>query len=326
MPIDFGSQKINREIPGVGVLLSGTEREILDHQRRAQQARQARPRQRGTLKESERLQVYIYNVGPFTRVMDTLGSIGTFVIPGLPEFNEQGKSQVLQGMNVAGPVIIPGLPAEPYPGEPRGQWLELDPEEYMTWTEADGEVWSLKDRPGIDLALRIIGAHQQSRSSAYLSSPYDQGCFVSTVMQRTEPKAPKEPGDKSGRGAIREYEKAMIDYEEEVRLFLKWEANWNAAKDRFTAWAMRRGEEQSLAYANQNYVRDEELFVLSRIFHKTESDWPFLAGVSANVKSKACWSCGRAMKADLPKCQCGELQISPAEYAALREKHTGVAA
>ena len=318
MPVAFGKND-SRQIPGVGEFLAGDGETLLRLHRERERKRMGPPLDRATRRDYERLQVYIYNIGPFMRKMDALGSGGVKIIPALEE------KDVLKPLAVSEPLVVAAFP-ESYPSEPSGRFLTKNLDEHLKWTEADGEVHILADHVSIDEALNIIGAHEQSRKSPYSATPYEQGCFVSTVPKQTEPKAPREPGEKAGRGAIREFEKAMIAYEDDLRFWNKWVANWNAAAERFTSWAMRRGEEQCLAYANGKYVRDEELFVLSRIFHKTESDWPFLAGVSANVKSKACWSCGRAMKADLPKCQCGELQISPAEYAALREKHTGVAA
>ena len=119
---------------------------------------------------------------------------------------------------------------------------------------------------------------------------------------------------------MREYDRAMADYEEAARMWRKWMASRSAAWARFTEWAMRRGEEQSLAYSNGKYERDEELYVLARIFDKTERDWNFLAGTSTEITPKVkCWSCGRAVEVGMPKCQCGELQISRAEYEARRK-------
>lgn len=313
MPIDFGGNT-SREVPGIGVLLSGTGEALLRRQQDQQNKRKARPRQRGTMRESERIQVYVYNVGPFMRKLDTLGSIGTVVLPSLEE------KKVLQGLTVAGPRIFPGLPAEEYPGEPRGQWLEHDPDEHLRWADADGEVFALKDFPGIDLALRVIGAHEQSPKPIHCASPFQQGCFVSTIPEQAEPIAPKEPGERAARGVVREYEKTMLTHEENVRLWNKWVASVMAAQERFMSWAMRRGEEQCLAFSNGTYVRDEELYVMARIFQKTEKDWNFLSGTTTNVKTKKCWSCGRLCDSDIPKCQCGELQISQAEYEARRAK------
>lgn len=305
MAIDFG--KTGREIPGVGVLLSGSEEQVLRRHRDQERKRMGPPLDRMTQRELERLQVYIYNVGPFGRTMDTLGSMGVVVIPGLD------KDKCLKGLSVAGPVIRQARP-EAYPSEPAGRFLTSQPSEFLRWQDADGEIFMLAERPSIDEALRIIGGHEQSKKNPYAASPYEQGCFVSVVQEQKEPKEPKEPSDKASREAKREYSKALLDYEEDVRLWLKWEASVQAAQRRFTDWAMRRGEEQTLAYASGKYERDEELFILRDIFDKTEKDWPFLAGTSANVKTKPCWSCGRSVAAGIPKCQCGELQISQAEY------------
>lgn len=318
MPIDFG-KNVNRKIPGTadnGVLaelLSGTEEQVLRRHQRQQMDRMARPRAAATMRESERTQVYIYNVGPFSRTLSTLGSQGRVYIPGLPE------KQVLQDMAVAGPYIVPGSPAEPFPGEPRGQWLEHEPQEFLRWKEADGEEFLMRERPGIDLALRIIGGHEQSPKNSYAATPFEQGCFVSTVPRQSEPEEPKEPAAGAAKGVRREYERALVQHEERQASYLKWVANWEAARDRFTSWAMRRGEEQCLAFSNGKYERDEELFVLARIFQKTEKDWNFLAGSVATVKTKRCWSCHRMIDSDAPKCQCGELQISEAEYKKRRE-------
>lgn len=293
-------------------LLPGDELALRRH-RDNEQKRMARPRQTGTLRESQRLQVYIYNAGPFTRRIDTLGSLGVVVIPGLPE------KDVLKDLNVAGPVIRAGLPAEPYPGEPRGQWLELEPDAHALWIDADGEQIRMVDRPGIDEALRIIGGHPESQKNPYAASPYEQGCFVSLVpRQIAPPKEPKEPGANASAAARQTHAKAVVQYDEDLRLWLKWEASVQGAHKRFTEWAMRRGEEQSLAYANGQYVRDEELFVLARIFGKTTKDWNFLAGTATNASQKHCHWCGTFMLADKAKCpNCKEWQpgMKPTESA-----------
>jgi hypothetical protein len=207
------------------------------------------------------------------------------------------------------------LPAEPYPGEPRGQWLEHDPNENLRWTEADGEVFMMKDRPGIDLALRIIGGHEQSKKNPYAASPFEQGCFVSTVPEQSEPVEPKEPAPNAPRGVRREYDKAVLAYEEALVTWKKWCANWNAAVERFKAYAMRRGEEQALAYSNGTYVRDEELYVLARIFNKTERDWNFLSGTSDTVTKRKCWNCRQVIDSDALTCgHCKERQVSKEEF------------
>ncbi len=314
MPVDFG-KNTGREIPGVGVLLSGTGEALLRRQQDQQNKRKARPRQRGTMRESERIQVYVYNVGPFMRKLDTLGSIGVVVLPALEE------KKVLQGLNVAGPRIFAGLPAEEYPGEPRGQWLEHDPDENLRWTDADGEVFVLKDFPGIDLALRVIGAHEQSTKNPYAASPFEQGCFVSTIPEQAEPAEPSEPARNAARATIREYEKAMIQYDENLRLWGKWCASVRSSIERFTSYAMRRGEEQSLAYSNGTYVRDEELYVLARIFNKTDREWNFLAGTSDTVVRRKCWNCKLVIDSDAATCgHCKERQVSNEEYEARRSR------
>lgn len=312
MPVEFGTQ--SREIPGIGVLLSGTEEALLRRHRDQQRRRMGPPRDRGTLRESARLQVYIYNAGPFTRTMDTLGSVGVVIVPGLPE------AKTLQGLSVAGPVIRPGLSGEPYPSEPAGRYITPELPDHLTWADADGEVFVLAERSGIDEALRIIGGHAESRRLAYSSSPYEQGCFVSTILEQKEPVGPKEPGEKASRLAIREFEKLMGQYEDDLRLWIKWEASVKAAQRRFIDWAARRGEEQCLAFSNGTYVRDEELYVLARVLNKTDRDWNFLSGTAENVAKKKCWSCRRTIEMDAPKCQCGELQISQQEYDARRAK------
>lgn len=321
MPVEFG-KNIDRNVPGtsdggvLATLLSGSEEAMLRRHRKAQSARMAPARPAPTMRESERLKVYIYNAGPFTRTITTLGSIGIAVLPGLPE------TDVLKGLYVAlNPYTVAGLPAEQVCGEPRGQWLEDAPGEHLRWTDADGEVFQLMDRPGLDRALRIIGGHEQSPRNPYAASPFEQGCFVSTIPEQSEqPDEPKELSLKASPSERREYAKASLQYEEDIRLWLKWESSVRAAQQRFTDWSMRRGEEQCLAYSNGTYVRDEELYVLSRVFRKTEKDWNFLAGTSANVKTKSCWSCGRSVKAGVPKCECGELQISLADYEERRKQ------
>lgn len=274
----------------------------------------SRPRQRGILRESERLQVYIYSVGPFGRKIE-LGSPGVVILPSLDEAKVLNPKFPLA---VAGPLVREGFPAEPFVSEPRGRWIEHEPDPSLQWRDEDGEVFVLAERPGIDEALRIIGAHEQSPRPLYNASPYEQGCFVSVIPEQTKPEEPKEPGAKADRTERRLYEKAMLDHEENIRLWFKWEASVLAAQKRFLAWAARRGEEQCLAFANGTYVRDEELFVLARILNKTDRDWNFLSGTVANVANKQCHWCGKPMLADRAKCPtCMEWQpgMKPKEVA-----------
>jgi len=305
-----------KEVPGIGAIFPATQ-ETLERHRSMERRKMSRPRQPGVERASKELEAYIYNVGPFTRKMDTLGSIGVMIIPGLVE------KDVLVGLSVAGPLVVPGLPAEPYPGEPRNQWIDHEPKDQLAWIDADGEVFQLRDRPGIDLGLRIIGGHEQSPNPIYSASPYQQGCFVSTIPAQKEPKEPKEPGDKATRVAVREYEKLMLQFEEDFRLWLKWEASVKAAQDRFARWAARRGEEQCLAFQNGTYIRDEELFVLARIFKKTDRDWNFLSGTAENTVKRKCWNCKFVIDGDALTCgHCKERQVSQEEYDKRRQQMT----
>lgn len=270
---------------------------------------------RMTIRDLEVRQVYIYNVGPFRRTLSTLGSVGVFFIEGLPE------DQVLKGLAVTKPYVEQAQP-EPYPSEPPGRVLVPKIPLHLKWKDADGEEFTLADRPAIDKALRIIGAHQDSKLNPYSASPFQQGCFVSTIPEQiAPPREPKDPGDKANPTARREYAKSLLVYEEDLRLWLKWEASVQAAQKRFEAWALRRGEEQSLAFANGTYVRDEELYVLARILGKTVDDWKFLAGTSSTAKTVPCWACKRPVEVGSLRCpaqNCGELQVTQAEYEKIR--------
>ena len=270
---------------------------------------------RMTLRDLETRQVYIYNVGPFRRTLNTLGSVGVFFIDGLPE------NQALKGLNVTKPYIEQAAP-ESYPSEPPGRVLVPKIPLHLKWVDADGDEFVLADRPAIDKALRIIGGHQDSKKHEIAASPYEQGCFVSTIPEQAGP--PKELKDldaKASPQARREYAKSFIQYEEDLRLWLKWEASVQAAQRRFEAWALRRGEEQSLAFSNGSYVRDEELYVLARILGKTVDDWKFLAGTSSNKKTVPCWACKRPVEVGALRCpfeKCWELQVPTAEYEKIR--------
>lgn len=310
MPIDFGNT--GRNVPGVGVLL--TEKESAGFLRQ-EQRKMGEGLDRMTIRDLDARQVYIFNVGPFRRMLTTLGSTGAFVIDGLPE------SQVLKGLSVTKPWAEQARP-ESYPSEPPGRVLMPKIPLHLKWKDADGEEFVLADRPAIDKALRIIGGHQDSKKNQYAASPYEQGCFVSTIPEQTAP--PKELKDldsKASPQARREYAKAFIQYEEDLRLWLKWESSVQSAQKRFEAWALRRGEEQSLAFSNGSYVRDEELYVLARILGKTVDDWKFLAGTSSNTKTVPCWACKRPVEVGALRCpaqNCGELQVTQAEYEKIR--------
>ena len=275
---------------------------------------------RRTLRDAVEDQVYIFNVGPFPRKPDA--AIGlTAYLPALPE------DKVLKGLAVAGPVIEQGLP-ELYPSEPPGRVLQVNLPLHLKWVDADGEEFLLADRPAIDKALRIIGGHQGSKPNPYAASPFQQGCFVSTIPEQTvQPKEPEDPGPKAPAQARREYAKALTQYEEDVRISLKWEASVTAAQIRFEKWAMDRGQEYSIAFANGNYRWEAnlnaELHMLARILGKTVEDWKFLAGTPLNTKSKPCWACQRPNPPEAVRCQgdkCGEMLVTQEEYEARRPK------
>ena len=320
MPINFG-KNAGRQVPGVGVLLAEGEQERFQ---RAERNRMG-ALDRRTIRDAEEDQAYIYNVGPYTRTLSTLGSVGIVFIPGLAE------DKVLKGLSVAGPFIEQALP-ELYPSEPPGRVLKSELPDHLIWKDADGEEFALADRPSIDKALRIIGGHQDSKKNPYAASPYQQGCFVSAIPEQTaQPKEPKEPDGRSSAQTRREYSKALLQYEDDVRFWLKWEASVTGAQKRFEAWALNRGQEYSLAFANGNYrweeKLNEELHMLARVLGKTSEDWRFLAGNPMNIKARPCWSCGRPVESGRPKCICGELQISQEAYDAMRkERMAGTAA
>ena len=62
----FGTRPV--EIPGVGAILPGTQ-DTLERHRAMEKRKMSRPRQVGIMRASHEQQVYIYNVGPFTRRM-----------------------------------------------------------------------------------------------------------------------------------------------------------------------------------------------------------------------------------------------------------------
>lgn len=88
---------------------------------------------------SAKLQVYIFNAGPFRQVID-MGSYGSKTLPALD------KSDCLTtDMKVAGPIIIPGLPSECVDRNDN-EWVR----QYHK-PEAQFE-----DNPGMDFALRVV--------------------------------------------------------------------------------------------------------------------------------------------------------------------------
>ena len=102
------------------------------------------------------------------------------------------------------------------------------------------------------------------------------------------------------------------------------------AQARFTAWALRKGEEFTLAFSKGLYVRDEEfLDTVPFILGKTVADWPFLAGTAPLSKTNVCWACHRSNPEGAIRCQgekCGEILVSPEEYEARRPKNSKTAA
>lgn len=280
----FGQRPV--EIPGVGALMP-YDPKVADFHRKQEIARtNIRPRQAAIRRISKDLQVYIYSVGPFPCVVQC-GSLGAMSIQALPV----DKVLLPKDLSVAGPLIIAGVPAEPYPlREGRSEWLEHEAADYLG-----------VENQGLHQAQCIIGCSPQSNPSDDLRP---RGVFVSEIPEQQKPPA---------NGAS----------EEDIQLFTEWAEAVMEARKAFRGWAGKMCGEANQAYAKGVFrdVRDDVYYALARILKKTELDCPWLKDTEESSDKKSCIGCGSTMPSGKDKClACGELQIPEEVYKAKMDR------
>jgi hypothetical protein len=151
---------------------------------------------------SEKQQVYIFSVCPIPFIQ-AMGSYGSFSIPALPE-NECFSGQV------AGPVVIPGLPSECI--------LAYGPDGAKHFNRIYHLPIGTKRPPGIDFALEVIGEGRFASRSAGLRR---FGVFISTE-RNPRPEIIKRAEDRLRKTA----ERILVDMDWQVEAAAKCGHGW----------------------------------------------------------------------------------------------------
>lgn len=107
---------------------------------------------------SRRMQVYIYNAGPFPQSV-SMGSMGTIRIDAV------SASQFIS-MDVSKPAVIPGIPSEVYPPFDQGG---IGVRHYY---RPNGKN-AVEETPGLSMAIEIVA--EVERMGVFVSSTNDQG-------------------------------------------------------------------------------------------------------------------------------------------------------
>ena len=180
-------------------------------------------------RESIDRQVFIFNVGPFSHVRE-MRSYGAVRIPALEE-----SACLHSDLRVAGPVVIPGRPSECYPDPFSEKWRR------MYHQPIDGTP------PGIDFALKVIGAGRRGVMSGDLRS---EGVFISQdqvpnekVIRRAQRRL-RETAQARWEDLSQRWEAGGVMITENYRVFAQllndnapWAKAYDAEVERHPRWA-----------------------------------------------------------------------------------------
>lgn len=268
---------------GIAIIPVPSEEAIQQFHRKKEEQRMAVPEELEAIVEtSERTRVYIYSVGAWPQQLDA-GSLGSRWISSLTE------DRVLQpnDLSVSTPLVVPGIPSEPYPNGDEGKRI------YHTPKKRD----PLRRHTGYHQALEFIGAAGQSKKSNDLR-PF--GVFVSL-----QPEQPK-PGKNADEATL--------------KAFAQWKSDVNAAqkalRTNYSAKCAAATEAWKRGSFGKEYMNDERIFVIARILKKTRLDCPWLENTEASNENKNCIAeCGAVLPIGAIRCgQCGEKQVSDEKY------------
>lgn len=267
----FGVVEIGGGITG----LIGT-REIGDAQRQIDRDRTTAPEELDAIQDlSEATKVYIYSVGAWPQHV-SMGSLGSFWIPCLPE----DKVLVHNDLSVSEPLVIPGVPSEPYPGDGEGRRIYHKPQ------KNDPN----RRHTGYHLALEIIGAADKSSKTNDLRQ---YGLFVSRQKEQT-PDSPTFP-----------------QWAADVRAAQSKLAQKCAEMKGKATQAWKAGKFQT------EFMNDERIFLIARVTKATKVECPWLENTTASVENKECIAgCGRVLPIGSLQCQCGVRQVTDLVYNA----------
>lgn len=236
-------------------------------------------------KLSEDQRVFIYNAGPW-RYEQLMGSYGTYTIPGLDETLVMSPE-----LAVAGPLVIDGLPKEYYPTEGLPRPIYHQPRKNMGRETK---------KPGYDFAMEVIGVGMMVGQSNDLRH---QGVFVS---EQRQPSRPEKSGGKEAWDA-----------------FNRWVADVKTAQVKLREYCAKECQAANVEHSRGRFaeVRNDKLYQCARILKATETEFVWLKDTIENVNKKLCWSCTTVLKGHALKCpQCGELQVTPAEFDAEKKR------
>jgi hypothetical protein len=233
--------------------------------------------------------VYIYNVSPW-RFEQSLGSFGTKVIPALEE------SQCLKPgeLNVAGPLVIEGLPVEWYPADGEAKAIYHRPMKNRGRQSR---------RPGLDFAVEVVGAGMMNHPSSNLLK---FGVFIS------EQPAQSKPSGNASKEAHEAYQ--------------KWVKDVRAAENALREKCAHMCADANMEHARGRFgdVRNDQIYQAAHILNKTELDCPWLKDTAEGSDKIQCWSCQSVIGGKSFKCpKCGELQVTLEEFEAEKKRRRG---
>lgn len=248
---------------------------------------------------SEQQSWFIYNVSPW-RYAQSMGSLGSMVIPGLDEALLLGDKGTEHEFAVAGPLVIPGMPSETYPNERKADRT------YFQWWEKD---------PGYKLALAVCDAGDSNKAEDDLRR---RGVFVSQIAERYR-------GDK-GELLYRAPSKPVKgDSQEKHQQWATFCAQVKVAQK-----ALREHCEHLCGYARRQASEKKEFNINERHFqaahmlHKTTAQESWLAGSSEATTKEPCAFCGEPVKSGAAFCpSCRQQIVSDQQLQVLKDKIQG---
>lgn len=257
---------------------------------------------------SEKTQVYIYSVGAWPQPI-ALASLGSRWVPALPE----EKVLVANDFSVAGPLLITGVPSEPYPMEAGAIRIYHKPKK--------GD--SLRRHTGLHLAMEAIGAGARSKND-YDLRPF--GLFVSLV--------PEQPLVENEADRPR-YSKWKLSLGTSWKVTLPpqplWSHYWEdivnlakkALRTKFSADCARATQAWKRGGFGNEFVgngstEEGKIFIEARILKKTKVECPWLENTEASNDNKMCIAeCGTILPINALKCSaCGTLQVTQEKFDA----------
>ncbi len=255
------------------------------HHQSKERARIIVPSESKPLRElNEKEQVYIYNAGPWPSLR-TLGSYGQLYIQGLDE------AKVFDGLAVAGPLVIPGLPSECYPREGMAE------RQYHTPPETMGEDL----RPGYHFALEVIGRGRMVNSSSDLTP---EGIFISL---QPEQKRPNPDTLKAGKVP-----------EAQLAAWKRWESDVKEAQRRLRETCSKMCQDANVEWGRGKFadVRTDKLYQAARLIKGSELQYGWLKDTGDKAENMALLIKQMALKCP----HCGAQQVSDEELRAYQER------